>query len=421
VNTWRILIGGVLVATFAGVFLWDSVLTLDSANAPVTTSWVLPAEWEPHEAIWMGFRSREEAYDSVTLPMLRALTRHIDVRLVVETNSLIPDGIGFLADEGVETSRIDVFVQSPTDVWYRDPGPVFLRRGAALAIADFLYSNYSNVHPDSVSAKALAHEKIDEDVARRLGLPTVPSRVVIEGGSIEVNGKGTLILSELTRRRNPHLTRKQIEEDLKRTLGQRHVIWLKEGLAEDPQNLQRIVENYYAAGTGGHTDDFVRFVNDSTVLLAWVDERERDAHPMNAVNYKRMSENFEILSRARDQDGRPLRIVRVPLPDVQYETRELNARRLTRYQQLDASLVIGATIRQVATASYLNFVVTNGVVLVPTYWRQGQSVSQREKDEKAGRLFESLFPDREIVRVEVLPLNYSGAGMHCLVQQQPRI
>jgi agmatine deiminase len=258
-------------------------------------------------------------------------------------------------------------------------------------------------------------------VARRLGLPTVPSRLVIEGGSIEVNGKGTLILSELTRRRNPHLTLKQIEEDLKRTLGQRHVIWLKEGLAEDPQNLQRIVENYYAGGTGGHTDDFVRFVNDSTVLLAWVDERERDAHRMNAVNYKRMSENFGILSRARDQDGRPLRIVRVPLPDVQYETRELNARRLTRYQQVDASLVIGDTIRQVATASYLNFVVTNGVVLVPTYWRQGQSVSQREKDEKAGRLFESLFPDREIVRVDVLPLNYSGGGMHCLVQQQPRI
>jgi hypothetical protein len=72
VNTWRILIGSVLVATFAGVFLWDSVLTSDSANAPVTKSWVLPAEWEPHEAIWMGFRSREEAYDSVTLPMLRA-------------------------------------------------------------------------------------------------------------------------------------------------------------------------------------------------------------------------------------------------------------------------------------------------------------------------------------------------------------
>src|SRR4029453_14439162 len=142
----------------------------------------------------MGFRSREEAYDSVTLPMLRALTRHIDVRLVIEADSLIPDGIGFLADEGVDTSRIDVFVQSPTDVWYRDPGPVFLRRGGAPARAGFPYSNYPSGHPDSVSAKALAHEKIDEDVARRLGLSTVPSRVVIGGGFFGVNGKGRLIL-----------------------------------------------------------------------------------------------------------------------------------------------------------------------------------------------------------------------------------
>ena len=183
-----------------------------------------PAEWESHEAIWMGFRTNECVFDSVTVPMLRALTRTIDVCLVVEADSLIPHGIGFLADKGVDTARVKVFIQSPTDFWFRDPGPVFLRRrDGGLAIADFLYSNYSNVEPDSFSAKAIAHERIDEDVANRLGLPTVESRVVMEGGSIEVNGKGTLILSELTRRRNPHLTRDEIEDDLKRSLGQTHV------------------------------------------------------------------------------------------------------------------------------------------------------------------------------------------------------
>jgi agmatine deiminase len=381
---------------------------------------VYPAEWEPHEAIWLGFRSHEESHDSVTIPMLRALTRHVDVRLVVEDESLIPDGIGFLVLEGVDTSRVRVFLQSPTDIWFRDPGPVFLRYGEGLAVADFLYSNYANVHPDSVSPKAIAHERIDEDVARRLGVPAVPSRVVMEGGSLEVNGRGTLILSELTRRRNPHLTAEQIEEDLKRTLGQRHVIWLKEGLAEDPQHLQRITGRFYGFGTGGHVDEFVRFVNDTTLLLAWVDEAERDTHPIHMINYDRMMENLEILRRSTDQDGRPLRILRVPLPDVQSSPRTMTADRLPRFREHDPTLVVGDTIQRVAAASYLNYVVTNGLVLLPKYWRPGMSSGQAEKDEAVRELFASLFPVREVVQIDVLALNYSGGGMHCLTQQQPR-
>jgi agmatine deiminase len=243
-------------------------------------------------------------------------------------------------------------------------------------VADFLYSNYANVHPDSVSPKAIAHERIDEEVARRLGVPAVPSRVVMEGGSLEVNGRGTLILSELTRRRNPHLTAEQIEEDLKRTLGQRHVIWLKEGLAEDPQNLQRITGRFYGFGTGGHVDEFVRFVNDTTLLLAWVDEAERDTHPIHMINYA--------------------------------------------FREHDPTLVVGDTIQRVAAASYLNYVVTNGLVLLPKYWRPGMSSGQAEKDEEMRELFASLFPDREVVQIDVLALNYSGGGMHCLTQQQPR-
>lgn len=390
-------------------------------RAPASPARVYPAQWEPHEAIWLGFRTREQSLDSITIPMLRALTRHVDVRLVVETDRLIPDGIGFLSREGVDTSRVRVFIQSPTDIWYRDPGPIFLRRGGELLVADFLYSNYANVPPDSISRKAIAHERIDEDVAHRLGVPAVPSRVVLEGGSIEVNGRGSLILSELTRRRNPHLSRKEIEEDLERTLGQRHVIWLKEGAAEDPNNLQRIAGSYYGYGTGGHTDEFVRFVNDSTVLLAWVDESEREANPINSINYDRMSENFDILSRSTDQDGRPLRIIRVPVPDLQLEIRELDGRRLARYQPHDTSLVLGDTILQVAAASYLNFVVTNGLVLIPKYWHEGRAASLREKDEQVRRLFASLFPGREIVQVDVTAANREGGGMHCLVQEQPRL
>lgn len=394
-----------------------------ATKARRSMAWTYPAEWEPHEAIWLGFRSRESGrrHDSVTIPMLRALARHVDVRLVVEGNDLVPEGLGFLARQGVDTSRVRIFVQSPTDVWFRDPGAIFLRSGPALAVADFRYSNYSNVPPVAFSDKAIAQGKIDEDVARRLGLPTVRSRVVLEGGSIAVNGKGTLILSELTRRRNPQLGRTEIEEEMKRTLGQRQVIWLKEGLAEDPQNLQRITGNYYGYGTGGHVDEFVSFASAGTILLAWVDEKERDANPINAINYRRMSENFEILSRARDQDGKPFRIVRVPLPDLQTEAEVIGKSRLAHFRKYDPSLKIGDTIHWVAAASYLNYVVTNGLVLIPKYWRPGMPLSQREKDDKVRRLFESLFPGREIVQVDVLALNREGGGMHCLIQQEPAV
>jgi len=368
----------------------------------------------------MGFRTNEGTFDSVTVPMLRALTRNVDVRLVVEADSLIPNGIGFLADEGVDTARVDVFIQSPTDFWFRDPGPVFLRRReGGLAIADFLYSNYSNVGPDSFSTKAIAHERIDEDVANRLGLPTVESKVVVEGGSIEVNGKGTLILSELTRRRNPHLTRDEIEDDLKLTLGQTHVVWLGEGLAEDPQNLQRIVDDYYGFGTGGHTDEFVRFLNDRTVLLAWVNEEDRQDNPINEINHERMANNFEILSRSADQDGNALEIVRVPLPDVYWEELTISEDNVSWFQKSDPALAIGDTVRMAAAASYLNYVVTNGVVLLPRYWREGRKASQRQKDEEVRRLFVSMFEEREIVQIDPLELNLGGGGMHCITQQQP--
>jgi agmatine deiminase len=379
-----------------------------------------PAEWEPHEAIWMGFRSNEYEFDSVTIPMLRALTSNVDVRLVVEADSLIPDGIGFLGDMGIDTSRVSVFIQSPTDFWFRDPGPIFLRRrDGSLAVADFLYSNYSNDEPESFSAKAIAHEKIDEDVALRLGLPTIESNVVMEGGSIEVNGKGTLIVSELTRRRNPHLTRAEIEDDLKRTLGQAHVIWLGEGLAEDPQDLKRIVDNYYGYGTGGHTDEFVRFADAQTVLLAWVNEEDRHTHPINEINYERMSRNFEILRRSTDQDGNSLRIIRVPLPEVYWEELTISEENASLFQGLNSSLRTGDTVRMTAATSYLNYVVTNGIVLLPKYWRKGRSVSQREKDEEVRQLFVSLFRNREIVQVDALDLNIEGGGMHCITQQQP--
>ena len=118
----------------------------------------------------------------------------------------------------------------------------------------------------------------------------------MEGGSIEVNGKGTLILCEtVTFQRNPTLSKQFMEAEFKRVLGVSNVIWMKKGLVEDPFWFNQIVDNYYGTGTYGHTDEFVRFVNDSTILLSWVDEKERNLNKFNQMNYERLAENLAIL------------------------------------------------------------------------------------------------------------------------------
>ncbi len=177
--------------------------------------------------------------------------------------------------------------------------------------------------------------------------------------------------------------------------------------------------------TGGHTDEFVRFADANTILLAWVDKEEINLHPFNKVNYERMSENLRILETATDQDGKKFRIIKVPLPEPierkiivkEKLTKGDNLNMLPRYFLPKDAPKVGDTLINVAASSYLNYLVSNGVIILPTYVNQGSSVV---KENRIKEIFRSIYPERKQVFVECMPQNWNGGGIHCSTQQQPK-
>jgi agmatine deiminase len=177
----------------------------------------------------------------------------------------------------------------------------------------------------------------------------------------------------------------------------------------------------WSTGVLEPADGFVAFLDERTVALAWVDESERDANPVKQINFDRMSENLRILQASTDEDGNPFEIVKIPLPDLQYEEFELPPSNLPAFREVDPSAKVGDTIRWVATSSYLNYVITNGVLLLPRFWEPGMSEPQRAKDQTVLEIFQSYYPDRKIVQINPLTLNHLGGGMHCLIQTPPSL
>ncbi|MEO1712560.1 MAG: agmatine deiminase family protein [Bacteroidota bacterium] len=390
----------------------------------VRTTPRIPGEFEPHEAIWLGYSTGESegVREQITIDMIKAIHPHVHVNLIVEQDSLSPNLLDSLALEGIDTSQISIVFQTPTDIWYRDPGPIFaVSPENELVIIDFKYTNYANVLPDSIGERARGHEAIDRDIATRLDIDTVPSIIAIEGGAFETDGQGTLIQVEaITLGRNPHLTKAEIEADYQRCCGIEQVIWLPSGVADDPHNFSRISGNIFGFGTGGHTDEFVRFANDSTILLAWEEESEQNQHPIKQLNYEIFSKNYEILAAAKNVKGEPYRVIKVPHPDPQLDTMQMTedwfsspywSEQLSRFQ-----IEAGDTIYWASASSYLNYLITNEVVLIPAY---GGDLA--EKDQQVREIFTNLYPDRTIIGLDPIDLNYDGGGMHCRYQQQPKI
>ncbi|MBC3785644.1 agmatine deiminase family protein [Spirosoma utsteinense] len=393
--------------------------------AQTRSTYTMPAEWEHQDAVWMGLRTEEtqKQFDSVTIEMIRALAPFVRVNLILEKDTLFRDGKGWFTPLGIDTSRISIIRQDPTDYWYRDPGPVFVRNAEGqLAVVDFRYSNYG-AHPDSLSERARQHDGIDRDIARRLKLPIITSSVFMEGGAMEVNGKGTLLQVEsVTLQRNPHLSKEAIEQDLKRVLGVKKIIWLKKGPADDDRlGLLGDSVLYSVRGTGGHVDEFCRFANGNTMLLGWIDEGEIGTDPVKRLTHDRMVENLKILQQATDQDGKPFTIVKVPFPSINYLKRVVTEsnRFYKNVKRARPNVKSGTVLYIVPSASYLNYVISNGVVLLPAYWKPGESEAGKKRDAEVLALFQKHFPGRKVVQINPIKLNYESGGMHCVTQQQP--
>jgi agmatine deiminase len=264
-------------------------------------------------------------------------------------------------------ANVEFFNHPTDDAWCRDHGPIFVRndRTGEVALTDWVFNAWGGKY-----APYDQDNRIPRRIGRALGLRRFESAMVLEGGSIEVNGKGLLLTTEaclLNRNRNPGLTRGQIERNLKDYLGVGTVLWLGDGILGDD--------------TDGHVDDLTRFFSESGLVTA-VERNRRDP------NHGALSENLERLRALRTPSGGRFRIVELPMP----APREYRGRRLP--------------------ASYANFLIMNGAVLMPSF-------RQPRRDREAAEVLESCFPGREVVPIDCLELVWGLGTLHCISQQQP--
>lgn len=399
----------------------------DGTQEPAPPAHFAPAEFEPQEYIWLTWVERGwlggPPLSNASLEALRAISPHVRVRLLFSSlasddSSMFPPHRRSPAEaesrlrerlerEGIDLSRVELLYHRMPVGAIQDPGPYFLRTAqGGLAVADYRYD-----HP------APAIEALDRDLAQRLQLPTVAAAIVSEGGGRQVNGRGTLLLTESVElARNPNVSREDIEREHRRVLGVRNVIWLKQGPADEEWG--RLEDGRYGIGTGGHIDVFARFADERTILLAQVSEAQRAAHPIAAETHRRMEENHRILAAARDQDGKPFRIVRVPVPDPATASVEYDALTPEERSWFEGAGP-GERIEFHLPRGYLNFIIANNVVVTARYWREGEPESLRQSDLEAARILANAFPGRRIVQVDALAMNYEGGGLHCYSRNQP--
>jgi agmatine deiminase len=220
-----------------------------------------------------------------------------------------------------------------------------------------------------------------------------------------------------------------MEAEYKRLFNVSNIIWLEEGLVEDPLAYQSIPgpkpgTRAYTWGTGGHIDEMARFVSPTTIVLAKVsnEQVDRDSTGIAAKTQARLEVNYEVLRKAKDQDGRSFKIVRMPHPNMDYEMSNRNDTMNEwlaefRFDKTLDPMPENAYIA--AASSYMNFVIANGVVLVPQYYEEGDDLSVRERDAQAIAVLGSVLPDRKVVGVNAYAVNLGGGGMHCITAHEP--
>ena len=331
----------------------------------------MPAEWEEHEAIWLAwphdpdtFPEMEKA-EEVYVNIISAIHESEDVNLVVKDEEMKKRVLAKLKDRKVNEKKIHLYLFEYADVWFRDYGPIFLKKGNRLAMTHWTFNAWGGKYEP-----LMKDTRMPSFIRKKIDLPYFRIPMVLEGGSIDVNGKGTLLTTRqclLNRNRNPELTKEEIETRLKENLGVTNIIWLNEGVEGDD--------------TDGHVDDIARFVNPFSIVCAY-EENEKDE------NYKALKENYELLRRAKDQDGNKFNVIKLPMPGmVEWEGKRL-------------------------PASYANFYIGNKVVLAPVF--------SHKNDRKALEILQDAFPERKVIGIECTNLVVGLGTIHCISQQQPR-
>ncbi len=350
---------------------------------PASMGFRMPAEWAPHRGTWLSWPHRESSWPGRFEPVpgtfveiVRHLAAHEEVHINVTGPEMVEDVTRRLAAVGIAVGespnrKVHLHRNPTNDAWCRDHGPVFVQRETASgrpeqAIIDWGYNAWGGKYPPFD-----ADDVIPTRIGAKFKIRVFKPGIVMEGGSIDVNGAGTLLTTEsclLNPNRNPSLSRAQIEQHLKDFLGVTKILWLGEGIEGDD--------------TDGHVDDLTRFVDPTTVVTV-VEDDPRDA------NFQPLKENLERLRRMADQDGRPLRVLTLPMPPAMH----FDGQRLP--------------------ASYANFYIANEVVLLPAY--------HPPTDEVARATLQKCFPTRRVIPVDSRDLVWGLGSFHCVTQQWPAV
>jgi len=334
-----------------------------------------PAEWHKHTATWLSWPHKEESWPGkidLIYPkyceFIKVLTEGELVRINVANEKMEAFAKVQMDLAGVNLSRVEFFNFQTNDAWCRDHGPAFLinEELKQKVIVDWGYNAWGGKYPPFDR-----DDVIPTKIAEHFNLPVYNPGIVMEGGSVDFNGKGTVLTTTaclLNKNRNPHLSQQQIEGYLQNFYGVEQVLWLGDGIVGDD--------------TDGHIDDITRFVNEDTVVTV-VEENKSDE------NYSLLLENLHTLKGMRLLNGKQLNIVELPMPEpVIYQDQRL-------------------------PASYANFYIANSAVIVPTY--------KSKHDDRALGILQQCFPERKIVGIDSTDIIWGLGSFHCLSQQEPDV
>jgi agmatine deiminase len=347
-----------------------------SHPSPKELGYRFPAEFERHAATWLSWPHNQASWPGKIgkiypsyCQFIKILAEEEAVHINVVDEAMMDFAREKLESVSVRMDKIKFYSHPTNDAWCRDHGPAFLINPKAeqpLIIIDWNYNAWGNKYPPFD-----LDDKIPTLIASAYGIPVLYPNIIMEGGSVDFNGNGTLITSEsclLNQNRNPLLSRSGIESFLEAYYGVEQVLWVKDGIVGDD--------------TDGHIDDTVRFVNSDSVL-AVVEEKKSDE------NYAILQENISALKTMRLLNGKQINIIELPMPDkIMYEDQRL-------------------------PASYANFYIANGLVVVPTF--------ASDKDEKALRIIQDVFIDRKVIGIDSTDIIWGLGSFHCLSQQEPYV
>lgn len=334
-----------------------------------------PAEFAPHTATWLSWPHKEASWPGkieTIYPRYAEFIKRIaegeKVNINVVNEAMKQKALRYVTEAGADLNNVQFFIHPTNDAWCRDHGPAFLINPIEKKkmIVDWGYNAWGGKYPPFD-----LDDVIPTLIANHYKIPVVNPGIVMEGGSVEFNGKGTLLTTRaclLNVNRNPDLNQKQIEEYLINYYGVNHILWLGDGIIGDD--------------TDGHIDDLTRFVNENTVVTI-IEENKKDE------NYEILKDNLKELKTLRLENGQQMNIVELPMPSpVIYEDQRL-------------------------PASYANFYIANKYVVVPTF--------RDKNDDKALSILQDCFKDRSVIGIDSTDIIWGLGSFHCLSQQEPAV